>query len=195
MQKLSLVISVCALLLVACNSQKGPAEAAFAQIQASVAPVSADLEKYAPDEYAQLSAQIDDMKAKLNARDYAAALAARTAVMAKLVAVSGVAGKHKNELAAQLSGDWRALSASVPGMLAQLGTRISNLQGAAKLPANVSAAALAQAKQSVSELNMEWSAALDAMQARDIATAVAKAHAIDKRAAELGSMLGVKASG
>src|SRR5690242_14973223 len=109
MGKLSVWVGLFALLLVACDSQKEPAQAAFAQVQASVDPVSADLEKYAPEEFAQLSALIDDMKAKLNAKDYAGALAARAQVMNKLAEVSGAAGGRKNALVKQLSGEWREL--------------------------------------------------------------------------------------
>jgi hypothetical protein len=106
MGKIAVVVSVMALLLTACDSQKQPAEAAFAQAQASVAPVSAELEKYAPEEFARLTALLDDMKSKLNSKDYAGAVALRTQVMSQLVAASGAAGKRKNVDAAVL-GEWK----------------------------------------------------------------------------------------
>lgn len=191
MGKLSVLIGFCAL-LVACNGQKEPAQAAFAQVQASVGPVSADLEKYAPDEYAELTALIDGMKSKLNAKDYDGALAARTQVMNKLVVVSGAAGKRKNELSKQLTGEWRELVVAVPALLAQVDSRVKSLQGATKLPADVGADALQQAKQTMPNLAIEWTAAGEAVRRRDFDTAVTKAREIKKRAVELGVSLGMK---
>lgn len=193
MGKLSVWVSLFALLLVACDSQKEPAQAAFAQVQASVDPVSADLEKYAPEEFAQLSALIDDMKSKLNAKDYAGALAARAQVMNKLAEVSGAAGGRKNALVKQLSGEWRELVTSVPPLLAQVNSRVNDLLGAKKLPADVTAPALQQAKQSLADLSVQWSTALEAIKRRDTDTAVTKAREIKKRAAEIGTSLGMKA--
>jgi hypothetical protein len=192
MRNLSVALSLCVLLITACDSQKKPAEAAFAELQASVAPVSAELEKYAPEQYAQLNELIDSMKQKLNSQDYAGALALRAEVMAQLVAASSASGKRKNELVHQLAGQWRELSSSVPVLLAQLTNRVNTLKAAAKLPADVSASNFEQARQSLSDLNIEWTAALNAMKSRDTETAVTKAQAITKRAAEMGVMLGLK---
>lgn len=184
---------VCALvLLAACNSQKEPAQAAFAQVQASVTPVSADLEKYAPAEFEKLSALIDDMKAKLNAKDYAGALALRSDVMAQLATTSGAVGQRKNELSKQFAGEWKELKTDVPNLLSRLASRVNYLQGGGKLPADVSAGALQQAAQAVAELNVEWTAAMDAMRSRDTDTAVMKAEAIKKRGAEVGAMLAMQ---
>lgn len=192
MGKLSIAVSLLALLLVACNSQKQPAEAAFAQIQSSLTPVSAELEKYAPAEFAQLAALIDDMKSKLNAKDYEGVVALRAQAMQQLAAVSGAAGKRKNELLQQFAGEWKALQVAVPNLLAQLNSRVNYLQGRGKLPADVAASTLQQAKQSITELNEEWTMALNATRNRDTETAVTKAQAIQKRGAEVGAMLGLK---
>lgn len=192
MGKRFVLISLCALLLVACDSQKEPAQAAFAQVQASVGPVSTDLEKYAPEEYVELTELIDGMKSKLNAKDYAGALAAREQVMSKLVVVSSAAGKRKNELSKQLAGEWRNLAVAVPALLAQVDSRVISLQGATKLPADVAADALQQARQTMPNLAIEWAAASEAVKRRDFDTAVAKAKEIQKRATEIGNSLGMK---
>jgi hypothetical protein len=193
MGKLSIGLSLCALLLVACDSQKEPAQAAFAQIQASVNPVATDLEKYAPVQYAELSTLIDDMKAKLNTKDYAGALALRGDVMNKLAEVSGAAGKHKNELVKQLTGEWRQLATSIPVLLTQVNNRVGDLQNMKKLPGDVTAAAVQQAKQSMVDLGIEWTTALDAVKRRDTELAVTKAREIKQRAADIGASLGLKA--
>lgn len=196
MQKLSvlsaIVLSMTALALGACNSQKQPAEAAFAQVQASVAPVSAELEKYAPEEFAKLSALLEDMKSKLNSKDYAGVVALRAQVMSQLVAASGAAGKHKNEILKQFSDEWRSVSASIPQLLAQLNSRVNYLQGGGKLPAGVAAASVQQAKQFLIELDSQWAAAMNSARNRDPETALNKAREIQKRGAEIGAMVGLK---
>ncbi len=185
--------AVCLLLLLqACSSQKEPAQAAFAQVQASVAPVSAELERYAPAEFEQLQAQIDEMKARLNTKDYEGALAARTKVMAALASASSVAGKQKNELSKQLSGVWKDFMTDMPKLLSQLNSRLAYLQGVVRLPAEVSADALQKAKEQVPELIAQWDAAVTLMKSRDADTAVSKAQAVRKRAIELGNSLGLK---
>jgi hypothetical protein len=193
MGKLSVWMCLCCLLLTACDGQKEPAQAAFAQVQASVDPVAADLEKYAPEQFGELSALIDGMKAKLNNEDYAGALAARDEVMNKLAEVSGAAGKHKNELVKQLTGEWRQLAVSVPALLAQVNNRLGDLQNAKKLPGDLTLASLQQAKQSMSNLTTEWSVAQNAMKRRDTGGAVTKAREIKQRAADIGATLGMKA--
>lgn len=192
MGKHFIAVSLLALLLTACNSQKQPAEAAFAQIQASLAPVSAELEKYAPEEFARLVALMDDMKSKLNSKDYEGVVALRAQAMQQLAAVSSAAGKRKNELLQQFAGEWKALQVAVPNLLAQLNSRVNYLQGLGKLPVDVAASTFEQAKQSITELNEEWSMALNAARNRDTETAVTKAQLIKKRGAEVGAMLGLK---
>lgn len=192
MQKLAVVLSVMLVVLTACNSQKQPAEAAFAQAQASVAPVSAELEKYAPEEFAKLTALLEEMKSKLNSKDYEGALALRAQVMGQLVAASGAAGKHKNELMKQFSSEWKILAASVPQLLAQLNSRVNYLQGASKLPAGISASSVQQAKQSLIELDSQWAAAMNAAKNRDPESALSKAREIQTRGAEIGATIGLK---
>ncbi len=194
MGKLSVVLSLTVLCLAGCNSQKAPAEAAFAQVQTSVAAISTELEKYAPEEYAQLSTSIDDMKSKLNAKDYAGALAQRAQVMAQLAAVSGAAGVRKNARLKELGGQWKELATTVPALLAQLNSRMKSLQGAAKLPAGVSADAFQQAQQVLPSLNTEWAAAQNAIKARETDVAVEKATQVSKRAAEVSALLGLNAA-
>lgn len=191
MGKISIVLSV-VLLLTACDSQKQPAEAAFAQAQASVAPVSAELEKYAPEEFAKLTAKLDDMKSKLNAKDYAGAVALRAQVMTQLLAASSAAGKRKNELLKEFSGEWKVLAASIPQLLAQLNSRMNYLQGLSKLPAGIGAESVQQAKQLLVELDSKWGAATNAAKNRDPESALAKAHEVQKRGAEIGATIGLK---
>lgn len=194
MGKISIVLGMVMLLLTACDRQKQPAETAFAQAQASVAPVSAELEKYAPEEFAKLTAILDDMKSKLNSRDYAGAVGLRAQVMNQLLAASSAAGKRKNELLKQFSSEWKTLAGAIPQLLAQLNSRTNYLQGLSKLPAGVAAESVQQAKQLLVELNIQWIAATNAAKNRDTESALNKAHDIQKRGAEMATKIGLKTS-
>jgi hypothetical protein len=66
------------------------------------------------------------------------------------------------------------------------------LQGLSKLPAGVEAENVQQAKQSIIELNNQWTTAMIAARNRDPEAALTQAHAIQKRGAEVGTMLGLK---
>jgi hypothetical protein len=112
--------------------------------------------------------------------------------MYKLAQVSGAAGKHKNELVKQLAGEWRELAVSVPALMTQVNTRLGDLQSAKKLPADITAASLQQAKQSMADMGVEWTTTLDAMKRRDTGTAVSKAKEIKRRATDIGATLGLK---
>jgi len=181
-----------ALALAACSSQKQPAQAAYAQVEASVAPVREDLEQYAPEEYEQLNTLIDQMKARLNSSDYEGALTVQPQVMAQLGTASAAAAKKKNQWVASLNVDWRVLAVTVPRMINQLNLRVSDLKGMAKLPSNVVRDAVQRAQTALPELTTDWKTALDASRRNDLVTAVNKAQGIKKRCTELAGLLGTK---
>ena len=118
--------------LSACSAQKDPAAKVFAQLQASINPVSADMERYAPTEYAQLLEVMNDMKAKLNARDYAGVLSMQPKAMSQLLATSGATAKRRIELQHVAGVEWKELLATLPTMLADLGSRIGEFRAGKK---------------------------------------------------------------
>lgn len=180
--------------LLGCSGQKKEAEAAFAQIQASAGPVSADLEKYAPDEYAKFSALHSDMKRLLNSSDYAGVLALQPQVAGQFTSASGAAARNRNAAATKESREWRLLSASVPILVSELRERLTGLKDMAGLPAGISRAHLREVEAALPELNAEWSATLAAVQSNDLSAAIEKAHAIRQRCVELGARLGIRAT-
>jgi len=181
-------------LLTGCDSQKQPAQAAYAQVEASIAPVREDLEKYAADEYEQLDSLVDQMKAKLNAKDYEGALRLQSQIKMQLIRASSAAAKKKNALATSMLTDWRVMVVSVPRMINQIKGRLSDLKGMSRLPANVTRDAVQRVQTSMSQVTADWDAAINASRRNNIATAVTQAESIKKRCAEFAVQLGANLS-
>lgn len=179
-------------LLSACDSQKQPAQAAYAQIETSVAAVRENLEKFAPAEYEQLNGLMDQMKTRLNGKDYTGALQFQPQIMAQLREASGVAAKAKNQLTTAMVGEWRQSAVDIPRMLTQLNARIAELKAMARLPANVARDALQHVQASLPDLTTDWNGAMDASRRNDVTTAVTKAQSVKKRCSEFAAQLGVK---
>lgn len=191
---LLLLILACST-LPGCSGQKKEAEAAFAQIQASAAPVSADLEKYAPDEYAKFSALHSDMKRLLNSKNYADVLTLQPQVMGQFTSASGAAARNKNAVATKESREWRLLSTSVPSLVSQLRERLTGLKSmTGQLPTGITRAHLREVEAALPELNAEWSATLAAAKSNDLSAAIEKAQAIRQRCVELSARLGIRAT-
>lgn len=178
------------LLLTACDSQKQPAQAAYAQVEASVAPVRDNLEKYAPEDFERLNELMDQMKARLNSKDYQGALAIQPHVMSQLAAASTAAAQKRNALVSSLNLDWRKLAAIVPGMMSQVSARLSDLQAMSRLPASVTRDGVKRVRAGMTDLNADWNTALQASRRNDYAAAVTAAQSIKKRCQEFGVLLG-----
>jgi hypothetical protein len=189
--KLILLLSALAM-LGACSGQKQPAEQAFVQIQASIDPVSADLERYAPDEYEKLTDLVNQMKAKLNSGDYDAVLVLRQQTMTQLITTSSAAAKHKQEMTKELSGDWKALSAAVPKMIGEISTRIDALRDGNQKSSDISSATVTQAEAQLPSLSAGWTAIMSLSKAGNTDAAITKAQELKKRCAQIGAVIGLK---
>ncbi|HVY22727.1 MAG TPA: hypothetical protein VG962_05170 [Steroidobacteraceae bacterium] len=190
----SIVLLSVALLLGACDPQKQPAEAAYAQIEASVAPVRESLEKYAPQEYDQLNQMMDQMRGHLNSGDYQGALDMRRKVMEQLAAASSAAGLKRNEVVRELSSQWKTLSASVPDEIKLVTDRVNTLLKAGKLPNGVTRDVVVQSQSTMAEISGQWNAAMSSAQHNNLDDAVTQANKVKKRCADVATSLGLKLS-
>lgn len=191
-RSLRLIALLALVWLGACSPQKEPAEKAFAQLQASINPVSADMERYAPDEYAQLTGVVNEMKAKLNAHDYAAVLALQPKAMSQLMATSGATAKRRIEVQHIAAVEWKTLVVALPRKLAELTERIGEMRAGKKLPAGVTSEVVAQAAEQLSSLKAAWNTALSSARQGGLDAAVSKAKELQQQCAQLGAKIGLK---
>lgn len=170
---------------VACG--KGPAEAAVTAANAAVQSAQAEGSKFAPEQFAKLSAAAADAKAKLDAGDYKAALEAAQSVSSEATNVMQVAMAKKTEVMAA----WTSMSGSLPEMAGAITKKVMELSASKKLPAGMDKAGLAAATTASEGITSAWKEASEAFAKGDIMAAVAKAGQVKTMVEEQMTKLGI----
>ena len=85
-QRITRFLTLCsvALLFAACVNQMEPAKNALDNINTTLSAVSADAQKYIPDQYAQAQAKVAALTASFEKKDYAAVIAGAPAVLTEI---------------------------------------------------------------------------------------------------------------
>lgn len=190
-----LLAALAAVLLVACNTQKGPAEQAVASAQAALAAVRDDAQKYAPEQLGGVEAKLSNMQGAFQQGNYAGVLAAAPAVTAAIAGMKDaiVAKKAEAEQAlAKAKDDWGPASAAVPKMVDEIAKRVETLSKTKKLPKGVTKDSVAAAKTALDTMKSTWAEATNASSSGDYTTAMAKAGAVKDKAAAVMKSLDMK---
>ncbi len=193
-QSIWLLAALAAVLLIGCNTQKGPAEQAIASAQAGFDAVRDEATKYVPEQIGGVDAALSDMKGNFQKGDYAAVVAAAPAVMKSISGLKDAVEAKKSEAAAALAkakDDWGPASTAVPKMVEELAKRVDALSKSKKLPKGVTKEAVASAKTGLDSLKSTWTDASNASTAGDYTTAMAKAQTVKDKAAEIMKSLGM----
>jgi predicted small secreted protein len=193
-----LLAALAAVLLVGCNTQKGPAEQAVASAQAALDAVRDDAQKYAPEQLGGVEAKLNDMKGAFQQGNYAGVLAAAPGLTAAIASMKDAASAKKVEAEqalAKAKDDWGPASAAVPKMVDEIAKRVETLSKTKKLPKGVTKDALAAAKTGVDSMKSAWADATNASSSGDYTTAMAKAQAVKDKAAAIMKSLEMKPSG
>jgi hypothetical protein len=171
-----------------CATQKKAAQSAINTADSSLKAVAADAQAYVPDLYSAAGAKLAAAKTDFDAAKYPDALAKAESASTQAGSLGAAVTAKKTALAAS----WKAASDSLPGMLKALQTRVDELAKARRLPAGVTKAAVDGAKKALQEMNIAWTQAQTAYSTGKVADAVQQAGAIQGRAAETMSSLGMK---
>jgi hypothetical protein len=159
-------------LFVACASQLQPAKDALANINTTLDSVSADAQKYVPDQFAQAKAKVAELTASFQKEDYAAVVAGAPAVLAQVNGLAGAAAAKKDEMAKALGDEWKDIAASVPQSLSAAQTRIAAVSKTKHVPKDVD---LGAAKSKLADATSAWDKAQAAFKSGNVADAVAAA--------------------
>lgn len=170
-----------ALATIACN--KRPAEEAL-QAAEQALTAAPEIERYAPEEFAAISAALRDVRASYAAGRYTDALRAAQVLPDRIAAARAAAARSKQQSAAT----WSALSADLPARLEALGTRLAQLSSAEA----VSSERLLAAQAELAALNQAWADATTTYESGDVPRGVAAAHDVTAGAASLAGRLGLK---
>ena len=190
-----LLAALAAVLLVGCNTQKGPAEQAVASAQAALDAVRDDAQKYAPEQLGGVEAKLSDMKGAFQQGNYAGVLAAAPAVTSAIASLKDAAATKKVEAEqalAKAKDDWGPASAAVPKLVDEIARRVETLSKTKRLPKGVSKDTLTAARTGLDSMKSAWADATNASSSGDYTTAMAKAQAVKDKAAEIMKSLDMK---
>ncbi len=187
-----LAVLVASLMVVACAGQQDSATRAVADIEAAIAPVFSDAQKYAAEELQQVQAGLAALKDQLAQQDYKGVVAAAPAVSAQVASLTQTVNAKREEALAAMaaaSEEWNTLTAEVPKMVEALQSRVDILSQSKKLPKNVSKDAFQAAQGGLESAKSAWADATAAFGAGDPVKAVELGRtAKDSSAAALSSL-------
>jgi hypothetical protein len=158
-----------AILFAACVNQMEPAKNAIDNINNTLKSVSADAQKYVPDQFAQAQSKAAALTASFEKKDYAAVLARAPAVLTEVNGLAGAAAAKRDEMVKALGNEWRSLAASVPQALSAVQSRIDDLSKTKRIPKGVDVGA---AKSGLADATSAWDKAKDAFKSGNPADAV-----------------------
>jgi len=121
------VISMAAIILAACASQKEPAQKLIGDVEATVAAASTEAAKYVPDQLADVQAKLAGLKESFDKQDYAAVVTGGPAVLTAAQGLATAAAAKKDEVLKALNDEWTGLSSALPGDVTAIQTRIDEL--------------------------------------------------------------------
>jgi hypothetical protein len=178
-QRIAGFLTLCsiAFLFVACANQMEPAKNALDNINTTLNSVSADAQKYVPDQFAAAQTKLAALTASFEKKDYAAVVAGAPAVLAEVNGLSGAAAAKKDEMVKALGNEWRSLAASVPQSLSAVQARIDALSKTKHVPKDID---LGTAKSGLADATSAWDKAQEAFKAgnpEDAVTAAKDAQA------------------
>jgi hypothetical protein len=168
----SLGAVVVVLALAACSSQKDPADAAIKSAQSAFDAVSADAQKYVPDQARSIQTALSAAQDAFAKGDYQAALTQAQALPAQITALSSAISAKK----AELTTAWNGMAAGMPKMIDAVKSRVDILGKSKNLPKGITKETVEGAKSGLASATQEWSDASAAATGGDLATAMSKAN-------------------
>lgn len=194
MNMLTRIAAVAAVLAtVAGCSQKDPAQEAIAAAENALAAVYEDAQKYLPERYAAVKADLEKARAAFNEERYADAITAVKEVPAKAEALAKDVVEAKQRAVAELNADWVRLSGSMPGLMTGIGARLEELGKMRRLPQGMDRQLLDEAGAAWSSAQSAWDEAGQAFNAGNLEGAVGKARDVEAMAQDLVARLGMQA--
>ncbi len=161
-----------AILLVACANQMEPAKNDLDNINSTLSAVTADAQKYVPDQLTQAQSKVAELSASFDKKDYAAVVAGAPAVLAEVNGLAAAAAAKKDEILKALGTEWRSLAVSIPQSVSAVQTRIDALSKSRHVPKDID---LGAAKSGLADAASAWDKAQSAFKSGNAADAVTAA--------------------
>ena len=185
-------LAVAGLMLAACANQMEPAKQAIDGIESAVSAASADAGKYVPQQLADVQAKVADLKGAFDKKDYKAVIAGAPAVLTAAQGLAAAAASKKDEVMKAAAAEWTTLSASLPGLVAAVKSRVDVLSKSRTPPAGVD---LAAAKSALAEATEGWTKAQAASTSGNVDEAASLAKMVQEKATAAATALKLKLPG
>lgn len=194
MKRLFRIAALAGLLAVAAAcSQKDPAQEAITAAENALAAVYEDAQKYVPQRYDEVKAELEAARTAFNEERYADAIAAVKEVPAHAEELAREVVTAKQQRLSELNADWARLSGSLPVLMNNIGTRLGELGKMRRLPAGMDKQLLEEANAAYGSAQSAWEEAGTAFTAGNLEDAVANARAAESMSQDLVTRLGMQA--
>lgn len=193
MNSWKIVAALAGLLALAACSQKDPAADAIAAAENALNAVYEDAQKYVPERYAEVKAELETARTAFNEERYADAITAVKDLPAHAEELAKEAAAAKEKRVSEMNADWARLSSSLPGLLSGIGARLDELGKMRRLPQGMDKQLLDETKAAFASAQSAWDEAGAAFTAGDVEAAVGKARAVEGMAQDLVTRLGMQA--
>lgn len=174
-------------------SQKDPAAQAIDAAEGALQAVYEDAQKYVPDKYAEVKAELETARKAFDEERYSEAIAAVKDVPAHAEELAKASAEAKQKRLAELNSEWTRLSGSLPGLVTGIQTRLGELGKMRKLPKGMDKRLLDEANAAFGSAKGAWDEASAAFTAGDFETAVSKARDVEAMTQDLMARLGMQA--
>jgi hypothetical protein len=155
--------------MVACANQMEPAKNALDNINGNLSAVSADAQKYVPDQFADAQSKVAALNASFQKKDYQVVLSGAPAVLAEVNGLAPAAAAKKDEMLKALGDEWRTLAASVPQSITAVQARLDTSSKARHAPKGVD---INSAKSGLADATAAWDKAESTFKSGNAAEAV-----------------------
>lgn len=178
--------------LAGCASQKEPAEQAIASIEKSLEGSGAQLQKYLPERYEEISASIAALRKNVADEKYGDVVSDAPAVMDALRRAVADAQIRRAQIKVELEAEWADLVKTMPAMLAVVDKKISAQGG--RPPKDMDRDSYRALIASYDAARDAWSKSAGTIDAATFESAVTAAREAKTAIAGVMEKLGIKAS-
>jgi hypothetical protein len=189
-----LVAALAASAALAACSQKDPAGEAIEAAANALNAVYEDAQKYVPERYAEVKAELDAARKAFDEERYADAIAAVRDVPAEAEALAKEAAGARERHVAGLKADWARIEGSLPNLLAGISARLEELGSMRRLPEGMDRQLLEEAKAAFASAQTAWDEATGRHADGDLESAVSMARGAEGMAQDLVARLGMQAA-
>jgi hypothetical protein len=185
-------LAVVMLGLAACASQKEPAEAALAAVEAKFKETGAEVQKYLPERYAEVEASIASLREAVAGQEYGDVVAGAAKATDDLKRAVADARIKRAQVLVEMESEWAELIKSMPAMIAAMDKKITAQRG--RPPQGMTADAWKQTIADYDAARDAWSKAAGEMTSQTFEATVLAARDAKAKIAAIMDSLAVKAS-